>query len=76
MVSFDVESLFTNIPLEAIDLAIQAIHYIGEGNHDLKLTKPNLKQLFWLVTAHMFLLMVTFMIKLLVWRWVLPSPPF
>ena len=51
MVSFDVESLFTNIPLEAIDLAIQAIHYIGVDKHDLKLTKPNLKQLFWLVTA-------------------------
>ena len=36
MVSFDVESLFTNIPLEeCIDLAV---NYISEGNPDLKLT--------------------------------------
>lgn len=49
MVSFDVESLFTNIPLEeSIDLTI---HYIVEGNHDLKLSKPNLKQLFLFATA-------------------------
>ena len=49
MVSFDVESLFTNIPLEeSIDLAI---HYIVEGNTDLKLRKSNLKQLFLFATA-------------------------
>ena len=33
-ISFDVESLFTNIPLEeCIDLAVK---YISEGNPDLK----------------------------------------
>ena len=37
MVSFDVESLFTNIPLkECIDLAV---NYISEGNPDIKLKK-------------------------------------
>jgi len=36
MVSFDVENLFTNIPLEeCIDLAVI---YISEGNPDLKLS--------------------------------------
>ena len=34
MVSFDVESLFNNIPLEeCIDLAV---NYISEGNPDIK----------------------------------------
>ena len=37
LVAFDVESLFTNIPLEeCIDLAV---NYISEGNPDLKLTE-------------------------------------
>ena len=37
MVSFDVESLFTNIHLEeSIDLVV---NYISEGNPDLKLTE-------------------------------------
>ena len=37
IVSFDVESLFTNIPLEeCIDLVV---NYISEGNPDLKLTE-------------------------------------
>ena len=36
MVSFDVESLFTNIPLEeCIDLVVK---YILDGNPDLKLS--------------------------------------
>ena len=40
MVSFDVESLFTNIPLEeCIDLAVK---YISEGNLKLKLNNAEL----------------------------------
>ena len=49
MVSFDVESLFTNIPLEeCIDLAIE---YIRRGNPDLKLSPTELKTLFHFATA-------------------------
>ena len=49
MVSFDVKSLFTNIPLEeSIDLAT---HYIVEGNPDLKFGKSNRKELFLFATA-------------------------
>ena len=41
MVSFDMESLFTNIPLEeCIDLAVR---YISDGNPDLKLSNTELK---------------------------------
>ena len=48
-VSFDVESIFTNVPLEeCIDLA--AI-YISEGNPDLKLSKPEVRSLFIVATA-------------------------
>ena len=49
MVSFDVESLFTNIPLEeCIDLAVK---YISDGNPDLKLNSTELKSLFSIATA-------------------------
>ena len=49
MVSFDVESLFTNIPLEeCIDLAV---NYISEGNPDLKLTESELRSLYTVATA-------------------------
>ena len=49
MVSFDVESLFTNIPLEeCIDLAV---NYISEGDPDLKLSKSDLRSLFTVATA-------------------------
>ena len=49
MVSFDVESLFTNIPLgECIDLAV---NYISEGNPDLKLSKSELRSLLTIATA-------------------------
>ena len=49
MVSFDVESLFTNIPLEeCIDLAV---NYISEGNPDLKISKPELRSIFTVATA-------------------------
>ena len=46
MVSFDVESLFTNIPLiESIDLAVD---YIMKGNPDIKLGRQNLTKLVFL----------------------------
>ena len=49
MVSFDVESLFTNIPLEeCIDLAV---NYISKGNPDIKLNKSELRSLFTTATA-------------------------
>ena len=49
MVSFDVVSLFTNIPLkERIDLAI---FYITDGNKELKLSKAELTQFFTIATA-------------------------
>ena len=49
LISFDVESLFTNIPLEeCIDLADK---YISEGNPDLKLTPSDLKRHFSFATA-------------------------
>ena len=49
LISFDVESLFTNVPLEeCIDLAVK---YISEGNPDLKLTPSDLKRLFSFATA-------------------------
>ena len=62
MVSFDVENLFTNIPLEeCIDLAV---NYISEGNPDMKLNKSELRSLFTTVTAQThFILTVLFMIK-------------
>ena len=44
MVSLDVVSLFTNIPLkESIDLAVS---YIAEGNPNLKLSKADLAKRF------------------------------
>ena len=49
IVSFDVESLFTNIPLEeCID---QAVNYISKGNPDLTLSEPELRSLFTIATA-------------------------
>ena len=49
MVSFDVESLFTNIPLEeCVNLAVD---YISKGNPDLQLTKSELGNLFNFATA-------------------------
>ena len=54
MVSFDVESLFTSIPLEeCIDLAV---NYISEGNLDIKLSKPELRSLFTTATAQTYFL--------------------
>ena len=49
MVSFDVESLFTNIPLEECnDLAV---NYIFKGNPDLKLSERELRSLFTIATS-------------------------
>ena len=49
MVSFDVESLFTNIPLlESIELAVD---YILSGNPNIKLSKDSLKELILVATA-------------------------
>ena len=49
LISFDVESLCTNIPLEeCVDLAVK---YISDGNPDLKLTPSDLKCLFTFATA-------------------------
>ena len=49
MVSFDVESLFTNISLrECIDLAVD---YITKGNLGIKLSTSDLKRLFLFATA-------------------------
>ena len=52
LVSYDVTSLFTNIPLsETIDLGVNAI-IDGNMNPDLKLSKVHLKQLFNFATSH------------------------
>jgi len=49
MVLFDVESLFTNIPLsECIDLGVD---YITKGNRGIKLRTSDLKRLFLFATA-------------------------
>jgi len=49
MVSFNVESLFTNIPLnERIDLAVR---YIKENNTDIKLSATELKTLLHFATS-------------------------
>ena len=48
-VSFDVSSLFTNIPLdETIEIALNLIF---ENTPDIKITRENLKQLFLFTTA-------------------------
>ena len=49
VVSFDIESLFTNIPLlQSIEIAVD---YILMGNLNIKLSKDNLKELFLIATA-------------------------
>ena len=49
MVSFDIVSLFTDIPLEeCIDLAVK---YISDGNPDIKLSNTELKSLFSVATV-------------------------
>ena len=54
LISFDVETLFTNIPLEeCIDLAFR---YIYKGNSHLKLTPSDLKRHFSFVTGEILFL--------------------
>ena len=54
MVSFDVASLFTNIPLkESIDLAVS---YITEGNASLRFSRTELTKLFSSATSQMHFL--------------------
>ena len=69
MVSFDVESLFTNIPLEeCINLAVD---YIPKGNTDLQLMKTELRNL---LLKHISCLKVRFLIKLMGGNGLSPSP--
>ena len=56
MVSYDVTSIFTNIPLsETIDLAVNAI-FENKAGLDLKFSKIQLKELFNFATSHTHLL--------------------
>ena len=49
IVSFDIVSLFTNIPLqECIDLVVS---YITDGNSDLKLSQSDLNKILLIATA-------------------------
>ena len=49
MVSFDVTSLFTNIPLaETIDLAVEVVM---SNNPNIKITKEQLTKLFYFATS-------------------------
>ena len=60
LVSYDVNSLFTNIPLcQRIDLAVNAI-IDGSISSDLKLNKLQHKQLFNFATTHTHFSMVVF----------------
>ena len=69
MVSFDVESLFPNIPLEeCINLVVD---YIPKGNTDLQLTKTELRNL---LLKHISCLKVRFLIKLMGGNGLSPSP--
>jgi len=63
LVSYDVTSLFTNIPLsETIDLAVNAI-FDSNTESDLKLNKIQLKELFNFARHTIFYSTVAFMIK-------------
>ena len=54
MVTFHVESLFTNIPLEeSIDLAVV---YILQGIPNIKFTHDDLKKLFFIATPQTYFL--------------------
>ncbi len=73
MISFDIESLFTNIPLEeCIDLAV---NYISKDNADLKLSKTELRSLFTVATAQTHFLFNS-MTKLTAWPWRLLLLPY
>ena len=68
LVPYDVTSLFTNIPLqETIDIAINLIF---NHNHNLKITKKELKKLFLLLHHRLILfLTVSFITKLMEYPW-------
>ena len=70
LVSYDVTSLFTNIPLqETIDIAINLIF---NPNPNLNITKGNLKNFsFLLYYRFIFFLTINFIIKLMEQPWVL-----
>ena len=54
MISFNVESLFTNIPLNKwIDLPVK---YVSEGTPNLKLSTSRLKSLFHFATSRTHIL--------------------
>ena len=69
LISFDVESLFTNIPLsETIDLAVETIFkHIPE----FPISKANLRELFLQLHKPIFCLMVYSMINVMELRWIL-----
>ena len=57
MISFHVESLFTNIPLLAVDyVPLPAVDYILSGNPNIKLSKDSLNELFLVATAQTYFL--------------------
>ena len=64
MVSFEVQSLFTNIPFtESIDLVVD---YIMKGNPDIKLRRESLTKFFYIsLPIPIFPFWVTFTIKLM-----------
>ena len=49
MVSYDVENLFTNIPLE--ESSELSVNYILNGNPKVKLTQDVLTKLFFIATS-------------------------
>ena len=69
LVSFDLTSVFTNIPLsEAIDIAINLIF---QSSPDIKFAKRELRKLLRIAPLkHILLLMVASLIRLMVWQWV------
>ena len=71
LVSYDVCSLFTSIPLqETIQIAVELIF---QNNPQLKVTKRELKQLFNFATSGTISFsMVAFIIKLMGYQWDLP----
>ena len=74
MGSLDVDSLFTNIPLEeTIEICTNKLFTESETAEDLsKLTLNNF--CLWLLRIHILFLMEHFINKSMVWLWVSPYP--
>ena len=74
MGSLDVDSLFTNIPLEeTIEICTNKLFTESETAEDL--SKLSLKNFcFWLQRIHILFLMEHFINKSMVWLWVSPYP--